>query len=72
MNHYGVNLVTKKGKEVKVEEKKRSDRAQKRIGERQKDRVIDTRVSENFPLNMSYCLVVWFRMHFKLNGIYLI
>ena len=48
MNHYGVNLVTKKGKEVKVEEKKRSDRAQKRIGERQKDRVIDTKVAEQF------------------------
>ena len=41
-------MVTKKGKEVKVEEKKRSDRAQKRIGERQKDRVIDTKVAEQF------------------------
>ncbi|MBL2498061.1 hypothetical protein ELJ53_30055, partial [Klebsiella pneumoniae] len=48
LNSYGVNLVTKKGKEVKVEEKKRSDRAQKRIGERQKDRIIDGKVAEQF------------------------
>ena len=48
LNHYNVNLVTKKGKEVKVEEKKRSDRAQKRIGERQKDRIIDGKVAEQF------------------------
>ncbi len=48
MNHYGVNLVTKKGKEAKIEEKKRSDRAQNRINERQKDRVIDPKVGEQF------------------------
>ena len=48
LNHYGVNLVTRKGKEGKVEEKARSARAQARITERQKDRVIDPKVAEQF------------------------
>ena len=48
MNHYGVNLVTKKGKETKIEEKKRSERATKRITGRQTDRVIDAKVVEQF------------------------
>jgi small subunit ribosomal protein S8e len=48
LNHYGVNLVTRKGKEGKVEEKTRSVRAQNRISERQKDRIIDPKVAEQF------------------------
>ena len=47
LNHYGVNLVTKRGV-AKTEEKKRSDRSQSRITERQKDRVIDPKVTEQF------------------------
>jgi small subunit ribosomal protein S8e len=43
-----VNLVTRKGKEGKVEEKTRSARAQNRINERQKDRIIDAKVAEQF------------------------
>lgn len=46
-NHYGVNLITKKAKEVKVEEKK-SKRAQTRVEERNKSRVIDPKVAEQF------------------------
>lgn len=38
--------MTKKGKETKVDEKKRSDRAQKRVNERKK--AIDTKVAEQF------------------------
>ena len=56
LNHYGVNLFTKKGKEVKVEAKK-SDRAQKRIGERQKDRVIDAKVNEQFGQQRLYACI---------------
>ncbi len=41
-------MVTRKGKEGKVEEKARSARAQARISERQKDRVIDSKVAEQF------------------------
>jgi len=48
LNHYGVNLVTKKGNVAKVEEKKRSERSQTRINERQKDRIIDAKVGEQF------------------------
>ena len=47
LNHYGVNLVTKRGV-AKTEEKKRSDRSQSRITERQTDRVIDPKVTEQF------------------------
>jgi small subunit ribosomal protein S8e len=46
LNHYGVNLVTKKGKESKLEEKKRSERSTKRVTARQTDRVIDAKVVE--------------------------
>ncbi len=46
-NHYGVNLITKKGKDTKIEEKK-SKRAQARIEERKKTRVIDPKVSDQF------------------------
>ena len=47
VNHYGVNLNTKKAKDVKVEDKK-SKRAQARIDERKKTRVIDPKVAEQF------------------------
>jgi small subunit ribosomal protein S8e len=47
VNHYGVNLSTKKSKDIKIEEKK-SKRAQARIEERKKTRVIDTRLSDQF------------------------
>ena len=47
INHYGVNLNTKKAKDVKVEDKK-SKRAQARIDERKKTRVIDPKVAEQF------------------------
>ena len=46
-NHYGVNLNTKKGKDAKIEEKK-SKRAQGRVEERKKTRVIDAKVAEEF------------------------
>ena len=47
VNHYGVNLATKKGKDVKIEEKK-SKRAQARVDNRQKDLYIDPKVSHQF------------------------
>ena len=47
VNHYGVNLNIKKAKDVKVEDKK-SKRAQARIDERKKTRVIDPKVAEQF------------------------
>ena len=47
VNHYGVNLNTKKAKDVKVEDKK-SKRAQGRIEERKKTRVIDSKLSDQF------------------------
>jgi small subunit ribosomal protein S8e len=46
-NHYGINLNTKKGKDAKIEEKK-SKRAQGRVDERKKTRVIDPKVAEEF------------------------
>jgi small subunit ribosomal protein S8e len=46
-NHYGINLNTKKGKDAKVEDKK-SKRAQGRVEERKKARVIDAKVAEQF------------------------
>jgi len=46
-NHYGINLNTKKGKDAKIEEKK-SKRAQGRVEERKKTRVIDPKVAEEF------------------------
>ena len=48
LNHYGVNLVTKRGTAVKTDEKKKSERSQARINERQKDRIIDPKVVEQF------------------------
>ncbi|CAM6005377.1 unnamed protein product [Sphagnum balticum] len=45
-NHYGVNL-NRKGKEVKAEES-RTKRAQERIEERKKTRVIDPKVADQF------------------------
>jgi small subunit ribosomal protein S8e len=47
VNQYGVNLNVKKAKDVKVEDKK-SKRAQARIEERKKTRVIDPKVTEQF------------------------
>ena len=46
-NHYGINLNTKKGKDAKIEEKK-SKRAQGRVEERKKTRLIDAKVAEEF------------------------
>ena len=46
-NHYGINLNTKKGKDAKVDDKK-SKRAQTRVEERKKVRVIDAKVAEQF------------------------
>ena len=48
LNHYGVNLVTKRGTAVKADEKKKSERSQARINERQKERIIDPKVVEQF------------------------
>jgi len=47
LNHYTVNLNTKKGKDAKVEEAK-SKRAQAKIEDRKKNRVIDPKVAEQF------------------------
>jgi small subunit ribosomal protein S8e len=47
LNHYTVNLNTKKGKDVKAEEAK-SKRAQAKIEDRKKNRVIDPKVAEQF------------------------
>ena len=44
-NQYGISLTNKKGKEIKIEEKK-SKRAQTRVDDRKKNRVIDTRVAD--------------------------
>lgn len=46
-NQYGLNLNTKKGKDIPVEPKK-SKRAQARVDERVKTRVIDPKVVEQF------------------------
>lgn len=48
LNHYGLNLVAKKGKDTKTEQPAKSERAQKRVNERQKDIVIDAKVKEQF------------------------
>jgi small subunit ribosomal protein S8e len=47
VNHYGVNLNIKKAKDVKIEDRK-STRAQARVEERKKARVIDPKISEQF------------------------
>ena len=47
VNHYGVNLNTKKAKDLKIEDRK-TKRAQERVEERKKNRVIDAKVSEQF------------------------
>merc|ERR1711862_101243 len=58
LNHYGVNLVSKKGKDTKpLEEKKRSERAQNRINERVKDRFIDPKVAEQFNQTRLYACI---------------
>ena len=46
LNHYGLNLAAKKGKDNKTEQPARSERAQKRVSERQKELVIDPKVKE--------------------------
>jgi small subunit ribosomal protein S8e len=46
-NHYGLNLSVKKGKDIKIEDKK-SKRAQARVEDRKKHRVIDPKVVEQF------------------------
>jgi small subunit ribosomal protein S8e len=46
-NHYGLNLNTRKGKDTKIEEKK-SVRAKGRVEERQKTKVIDAKVADQF------------------------
>lgn len=46
-NHYGLNLNTKKGKDIKIEDKK-SKSAQGRVEDRKKHRVIDPKVVEQF------------------------
>ena len=46
-NQYGLNLNTKKAKDVKIEDRK-SKRAQERVEERKKNRVIDPKVAEQF------------------------
>jgi small subunit ribosomal protein S8e len=47
VNHYGVNLNTKKAKDLKIDERK-SKRAQERVEERKKTRVIDPKVADQF------------------------
>ena len=46
-SHYGINLNTKKGKDARVEDRK-SKRAQARVEERKKTKVIDAKVAEQF------------------------
>ena len=46
-NQYGVSLNTKKGKEIKIEDRK-SKKAQARVDDRKKNRVVDTRVADQF------------------------
>jgi small subunit ribosomal protein S8e len=57
LNHYGVQIVAKKAKEAKKEEVKRSERSQARINERQKDRVIDPKVNEQFNQQRLYACI---------------
>lgn len=55
-NHYGVNLNTRKGKDVKVEEKK-SKRAQGRVEERSKNRTIEQKLADQFgPQRLLACI----------------
>lgn len=46
-NHYGINLATRKGKDGNVEDRK-SKRAQARVDDRKKNRVIDSKVADQF------------------------
>jgi len=46
-NQYGVSLSSKKGKDIKIEDRK-SKRAQSRVDDRKKNRVMDTRLADQF------------------------
>jgi small subunit ribosomal protein S8e len=55
-NQYGISLANKKGKEIKIEERK-SKRAQSRVDDRKKNIVIDPKVSDQFQqLRLLACI----------------
>jgi small subunit ribosomal protein S8e len=56
VNQYGVNLNVKKAKDVKIEDKK-SKRAQARVEERKKTRVIDPKVTDQFAQQRLYAVI---------------
>lgn len=55
-NQYGTNLNTKKGKEVKIEDRK-SKRAQDRVEERKKNRFIEPKVADQFTTQRLYACI---------------
>lgn len=55
-NQYGTNLNTKKGKEIKIEDRK-SKRAQDRVEERKKNRFIDPKVADQFTTQRLYACI---------------
>eukprot|EP00178_Gracilaria_changii_P016517 TRINITY_DN4748_c1_g2_i1.p1 TRINITY_DN4748_c1_g2~~TRINITY_DN4748_c1_g2_i1.p1 ORF type:complete len:204 (-),score=33.10 TRINITY_DN4748_c1_g2_i1:25-636(-) len=55
-NQYGTNLATKKGKEIKIEERK-SKRAQDRVEERKKNRYVDPKVADQFSTQRLYACI---------------
>lgn len=55
-NHYGINLATKKGKEVTIEERK-SKKAQGRVEERKKARTIEPKVVDQFGQQRLYACI---------------
>ena len=55
-NQYGTNLNTKKGKEIKIEDRK-SKRAQDRVEERKKNRFIDSKVADQFTTQRLYACI---------------
>ena len=63
LNHYGINIgkqkhnVGKKSKDTNVEVGGKSQRAVKRIEERQKDRVIDSKVADLFSQQRLYACI---------------
>jgi small subunit ribosomal protein S8e len=55
-NHYGVVLASKKGKDIKIEDRK-SKRAQDRVEERKKARVVDPKVADQFNQQRLYACI---------------
>jgi small subunit ribosomal protein S8e len=55
-NHYGVNLNTKKAKDVKIEDRK-SKKAQDRVEERKKTRAIEPKLVEQFATQRLFACI---------------